>query len=177
MDYKTKPTSRYDLRRYAGYFRKLFDTPMTGPFPVLQALDKLSDIFPHCNCLILDDSCFPSRTMARCVQNDDGGFTIEIRESVYMGAYHKKIGAFLGFICHEICHIFLFWIGFRPLYERSFEDNELPAYVSVEWQAKALCAEVMIPYNESRGMSITTIEETYHVSNAFARARKKLERK
>lgn len=35
MDYETKPTSRDDLRRYSVYFRKLFDVPETGPFPVL----------------------------------------------------------------------------------------------------------------------------------------------
>ena len=177
MDYKTKPTSRYDLRRYAVYFRKLFDAPLTGPFPVLLALDKLSDIFANCNYLILEDSCFPPKTMARCVQNDKGGFTIEIRETVYLGAYHKKIGAYLGFICHEICHIFLFQIGFAPIYERSFANNELPAFVSVEWQTKALCAEVMIPYDESRGMSVSTIQNIYHVSKGFALARKKLERR
>ena len=38
MDYKTKPTSRKDLRRYAKFVRRLFDVPETGPFPVLQAL-------------------------------------------------------------------------------------------------------------------------------------------
>ena len=45
MDYETKPTSRNDLRRYSAYFRKLFDVPETGPFPVLEALDKVNDVF------------------------------------------------------------------------------------------------------------------------------------
>ena len=116
----------------------------------------------------------PPQTMARCIPNDLGGFTIEIKETVYDGAYEKQIGAFLGFICHEICHIFLFYIGFRPVFERGFENNELPAYCSVEWQAKALCAEVMIPFEESQGMSVTLIENIYHVSKAFAKNRKKL---
>ena len=112
--------------------------------------------------------------MAQCTPNDQGGFTIEIKESVYAGAYENQIGAFLGFICHEICHIFLFRIGFTPIFERSFENNELPAYCSVEWQAKALCAEVMIPYDETEGMSASLIENTYHVSKAFAKNRKKI---
>ena len=106
-----------------------------------------------------------------------GGFTIEIKESIYNGAYKKQIGAFLGFICHEICHVFLFNIGFTPVYERSFADKEIPAYCSVEWQAKALCAEVMIPYNESRGMGTKAITDYYHVSRAFAENRNKLERR
>lgn len=177
MDYKTKPTSRNDLRRYARYFREIFDVPQSGSFPVLEVLDKISDVFKGSSCQIVEDNCFPSKTMARCNPNEHGGFTIEIRESVYDGAYEKRIGAYLGFICHEICHIFLFYIGFIPIYERCFEDGEIPAYCSVEWQAKALCAEVMIPYEESKGMRVSEIEETYHVSQAFAKKRRKLERR
>ena len=174
MDYKTKPTSRRDLRYYSQILRKIFKVPLTGAFPVLEVLDKISDVFKDCNYEIIDDKKLSPQTMARCTPNDQGGFTIEIKESIYVGAYEKQIGAFLGFICHEICHIFLFRIGFTPIFERSFENNELPAYCSVEWQAKALCAEVMIPYEESKGMSITSIENTYHVSKAFAKNRKKL---
>ncbi len=177
MDYKTKPTSRKDLRLYAILFRKLFDVPMTGPFPVLQALDRVSDIFSGCNYIVVEDKYLPPQTMARCVPNEFNGFTIEIKDSVYRGAYEKQVGALLGFICHEICHIFLFKIGFTPVYERAFAENELPAYVSVEWQAKALCAEVMIPYEESRGMSQQKIIDTYTVSKGFAQARRKLERR
>ncbi len=174
MDYKTKPTSRRDLRCYSQILRKIFKVPSTGAFPVLEVLDKISDVFKDCNYEIVDDKKLSPQTMARCTPNDQGGFTIEIKESIYVGAYEKQIGAFLGFICHEICHIFLFRIGFTPIFERSFENNELPAYCSVEWQAKALCAEVMIPYEESKGMSIASIENTYHVSKAFAKNRRKL---
>ncbi len=174
MDYKTKPTSRRDLRCYSQILRKIFKVPLAGAFPVLEVLDKLNDVFKDCNYEIVDDKKLSPQTMARCTPNDQGGFTIEIKESIYVGAYEKQTGAFLGFICHEICHIFLFRIGFTPIFERSFENNELPAYCSVEWQAKALCAEVMIPYDETKGMSITSIENTYHVSKAFARNRKKL---
>ena len=177
MDYKTKPTSRKDLRRYAKFVRRLFDVPETGPFPVLQVLDRISDIFKDCSYAVVEDHSLPPQTMCRCVPNNTGGFIIEIKQSVYDGAYEKDIGAFLGFICHEICHIFLFKIGFVPLYERSFEDNTIPAYCSVEWQAKALCAEVMIPFYESHNMSVHEICNTYHCSKAFAEARRKLERR
>ncbi len=176
MDYETKPTSRKDLRRFAMYFRKLFDVPLTGPFPVLEVLDKVSDVFEGCDYVIVEDNKLAPQTMARCTPNDRGGFTIEIKATVYWGAYKKRIGAFLGFICHEICHVFLFEIGYTPLYNRSFEDKEIPAYCSVEWQAKALCAEVMIPYNESKGMKPKEIVEKYYVSQAFAKNRRKLDR-
>lgn len=177
MDYKTKPTSRTDLRRYSKILRRLFGVPLTGSFPVLEVLERLGDVFDNCNYIVVEDRRLPAQTMARCSQNDLGGYTIEIRQSVYDGAYQNSCGPFLGFICHEICHIFLFNIGFRPVYERSFADNTLPAYCSVEWQAKALCAEVMIPSSESRGMGIDEIVRKYHCSKAFAEKRKHLERR
>lgn len=165
------------MRRFSVFLRRIFDVSETGALPVLEMLDKLSDVFPDCNYMIVEDKKLPARTMAQCSPNDQGGFTIEIKESVYEGAYERSVGAFLGFICHEICHVFLFKIGFTPIYARSFDNNELPAYCSVEWQAKALCAEVMIPYEESTGMKMQTIMDRYHVSKAFARARIKLEMK
>ena len=177
MDYRTKPTSRNDLRQYAKLLRRLFHVPETGGFPVLQVLDQIPDVFKGSNCLIVPDCKLPAKTMARCFPNGNCGFTIEIKESVYMGAYNKKIGAFLGFICHEICHVFLFNIGFTPICERSFDEKDIPTYCRVEWQAKALCGEVMIPYEESRGMTAKMIEEKYHVSKAFAQVRRKQERR
>ena len=174
MDYKTKPTSRKDLRKYSQILRKLFGIPLTGRFPVLYALEKIGDVFEGCNYVVLEDNCFSPQTMARCMRNDSGGYTIEIKQSVYDGAVYQNIGAFLGFICHEICHVFLFEIGFVPVYEYSFNENTLPAYCSVEWQAKTLCAEVMIPFEESNGMSVKEIVETYHCSKSFAKKRLKL---
>lgn len=177
MDYQTKPTNRNDLRRYALYFRKIFDVPLTGAFPVLSALERLPDIFENCHYIIVEENAMPLQTMARCTPNNRGGFTIEIKHSVYQGAFENQVGAYLGFICHELAHIFLFKIGFTPLYERSFNNNKLPAYCSVEWQAKALCAEIMIPFEESRGMTARRMEEYYHVSKAFAKKRLELERR
>ena len=85
MDYKTKPTSREDLRRYSKLFRKLFDVPLTGPFPVLQALDRVSDIFSGCNYTVVEDKHLPPQTMARCVPND-------VAEEVYrvLGQYNDS---------------------------------------------------------------------------------------
>ena len=92
MDYKTKPTSRKDLRRYSKFLRDIYCVPHTGIVPVLHALDKLSDIFEGCNYEIVEDSKLPSKTMARCIPNDQGGLTVEIKEIIYKGAYEKKLG-------------------------------------------------------------------------------------
>lgn len=174
MDYQTKPIKRKTVRSLAKVLRMLFDVPLTGALPVMEMLDRLPDIFPECNYMVVEDGQLSSKTMAQCTPNDNGGFTILIKESVYNGAAND-VGAFLGFICHEICHIFLFHIGYTPIFTRTFENNELPNYCSVEWQAKALCGEVMIPFDESKGLNWHEIVEQYHVSDAIAQYRCKLE--
>ncbi len=174
MDYKTKPISRKNVRKIACFVRNLFDVPQTGAFPILQVLDKIGDVLPGSRYEIVEDKEMSDKTMAYCLQNEDGGYTIKIKSSVYDGAYERNIGAYLGFICHELCHVVLFKLGFKPIFERSFSDNELPAYCSVEWQAKALCGELMIPYIESIGMVKSEIMCKYGVSEGFANMRIKL---
>lgn len=170
MDYLTRPTSKNELRKFAKELRSICNVPNTGAFPVLQILDKLTDLFFGCNYEVLEDNNFPDDTMARCQGNDMGGYTIEIRESIYMKA-HKGDGASLGFVCHEICHVFLFSKGFTPIYESCFDYKSLRPFESVEWQAKYLVGEVMIPYEESEGMSKQSIIDKYHVSKAYATSR------
>ncbi len=175
MDYKTKPISRNDLRKLAALLRSILNIPDIGSFPVLDILDRLPDYFEHCNYTVEEDSSLPPQRMAQCVPNDQGGFTIEIKETVYNGAYKEQNSVFLGFICHEICHVFLFIIGYKPIYERCFGDRELRPFESVEWQAKALCGELMIPYEESKGLKKKEIVEKYHVSKEMAAYRRRLD--
>ena len=174
MDYITKALSRKEIRVFSRIFRRLFDVNNdVSEFPVLYALEKVSDVFKDTTVSILEDNELPFNVPARCYPNESGGFTIEIKNSVYTGAYEKKIGAYLGFICHEMCHIFLYKMGYTPLLERRFGNNELPAYESVEWQAKALCGEVMMPYEATKNMSGEQIMKRYHVSKGFVEHRRK----
>lgn len=106
MDYESKAITRGELRQYSKILRDLFDVPMTGAFPVLDVLERIPDIFEGSRYLIVEDHALPPKIMAQCIPNDEIGFTIEIKESVYYGAYTNRTGALLGFICHEICHIF-----------------------------------------------------------------------
>ena len=171
MDYLTRPTSRKALRQMAPFVRKLFGVDQTSEFPVLEALEMLPDAFPGSRAEIVPDYEMPAGIPARCRPDTEGNFVIEIKESVYNGAYNKHIGAYRGFIMHEICHVFLYKVGFTPTYARSFENNEIPAYCSVEWQTKALCGEVMMPYAVTTGMDKETIMDTFGVSKGFAEAR------
>ncbi|MBQ1394431.1 MAG: ImmA/IrrE family metallo-endopeptidase [Lachnospiraceae bacterium] len=169
MDYITHPTSREELRMFSRVFRYLFGiNDDISAFPVLRALEMLPDVFPGSSYEIVEDDVLPANVPARCILDSQGNFTIEIKESIYKGAFEKNIGAYLGFICHELCHGFLFKIGYTPIVERSFGNSEIRPFESVEWQAKALCGEVMMPYEATKNMSLEEIVEKYHVSKGSA---------
>ena len=140
---------------------------------MLNALEILPDVFKGTILSIVEDDDLPPNIPAICFPDECGNFTIKIKDTVYKGAYEKQIGAYFDFICHEICHAFLFKIGFTPIVERSFGNNEIPPCKSVEWQAKALCGEVMMPYNATAKMTCREIMTKYHVSKASANYRKR----
>ena len=89
-------------------------------------------------------------------------YCIHIRESVYIGAVEGK-GDCLGFINHEICHFILIHIlgigpsNSNPTYARTVKTNAIPKYKSMEWQAKALCGELMIPYERCKNLTFKQI--------------------
>lgn len=59
MDYITKPVSRAKLRTYSLFFRELFDVPEEGPFPVLESLEKLPDVFEGSTYSVVEDDAMP----------------------------------------------------------------------------------------------------------------------
>ncbi len=172
----TKPLSRIAIRQISKYVRRIFGLNESEPFPVLEILERTCIIFEGTEYSVLEDDKLPADVFAWCYPKPEGGFMIEIKQTVYDGACYHGNRAFLCFICHEICHVILFYLGYTPVSTRTLaKDEEIPAYCSVEWQAKALCAEVMIPYEESIGMKPKQIIEKYHVSKAFASNRRKLD--
>lgn len=172
MDYQTKPTSRKQLRTLSKFFRELFGVPPDTPFPVLDALEKMPDVFRGTTTHIVENHKLPYNIPARCFLDEEGDFQIEIKEKVYEDAYKGQGGA-RSFICHEMCHVFLYRVGFTPIMNRNFANNVLPAYCSVEWQTKALCGEVMMPYDYTRFMSEWEIAQRFQVSLDSARMRRR----
>ena len=175
MDYRTNPMTRKQARELSVILRKLFSIPPTGRLPVLEALEAFADVFPGSYYEILDDDEMPIIIPARCQVMKDGTFIISIRKTIYDGAYSKEIGAFRDHIFHEICHAFLYTIGFTPIMERNLNNKKKInyRYESSEWQAKAVCGEAMMPYDETKDMSEAEIVSIYGVSPAQARYRKK----
>ena len=172
MDYKTKPTTRIELRKLAAAFDILVGTKDSLYKPVVELLDKITDIMPFAHYEIVDDNSFEINVPARGYFEPNGNYTIEIKEYVYEGAI-RGIGAYRGFIMHEIFHPFLYTLGFVPLYERSFQDGELNCYESVEWQVKSITGEYMMNYERTKNLSKEEIIEQCGVSKAFAGKRKK----
>jgi hypothetical protein len=140
-------------------------------------LEKLPDIVDNTNFEIVDDDDLPANVFAQCFPKPEGGFVIQIKKTVYNGACYDDNYVLLCFICHEICHVLLFWIGFTPVSTRAFGDTEIEPFRSVEWQAKALTGEVMIPYEASKGMTSKAIVEKYHVTKKSADYRVKQDKK
>lgn len=172
MDYLTKPATREQIREFASVFRELFGIPLAGRFPVLEVLEKFHSKFPTFHYEVVDDDELPISVPAQCDVGTDGSFVMKIRQSIYDGAYKKEIGAYRDHILHELCHVFLYSIGFTPVIQRSFRNGTIPNRHSAEWQAKALCGEIMIPYDESDDMTVEEIQEIYGVSKAQAEYRK-----
>ncbi len=167
MDYESKLSlSRIQIRKISKFVRKMLKIK-TVKFPVLKALERLIDKFPkNLYYRILPDDKFEVNVMAELVPEGNEVYCIKLRETVYEKAVNGD-RASLGFICHEMCHFILIHIfDAGPVmllnksglvYARTFKEKELLRYKSMEWQAMALCGEIMIPYEKCKDYSFKRI--------------------
>ena len=175
MDYESRLSlSRIQVREISRFARRMLKIK-TVKFPVLKALERLIDKFPNnLYYRILPDDEFETNVMAELTPEGDDVYCIKIREKVYEKAVNCD-RACLGFICHEMCHFILIHIFEAGpvlkvnesglVYARSFKDRELPLYKSMEWQAMALCGEIMIPYEKCKKYSFRQIVSRTHSSD------------
>ena len=175
MDYESRLSlSRMQIREISKFARRLLKIK-TIKFPVLKALEKLIDKFSNnLYYRVLSDDEFETNVMAEIVPEGNDVYCIKIRETVYEKAVNGD-RASLGYICHEMCHFILIHIfDAGPVmhvdkiglaYTRSFKDNELPRYKSMEWQAMALCGEIMIPYEKCKNYTFKQIVSRTDSSN------------
>ena len=167
MDYESRLSlSRIQIREISKFARRLLEIK-TIKFPVLKALERLIDKFSNnlYYCILPDDE-FETNVMAELVPEGNDVYCIKIRETVYEKAVNGD-RASLGFICHEMCHFILIHIFYAGpvlykcenglVYARSLKDKELPRYKSMEWQAMALCGEIMIPYEKCKNYTFKQI--------------------
>jgi len=170
VDYKTRPISRDKLRIIAKAVRQAFGCKNKLRFDVIDAFERASSIFPFLVTTVVDDSELPAEIPARCTPDFNGNYIIEVKNSIYEGAV-DGVGGYRGHILHEICHGILCFLGFTPILERTFKNYELDPYESMEWQAKALCGEILVPYEETAGMTVRQIKHYCKVSYDCAELR------
>ena len=163
MDYEARiGLSREKIRILSVFVRKILQV-RTLKFPVLKVLDKLEILFPDNFYYVSEeDSLFEKNVPAYIEQEGENEYCIHIKQSVYDGAL-KGRGDCLGFINHEIAHFCLIHIfdigpknikfGNSIIYSREPKEGKIPPFKSMEWQAKALCGELMIPYEKCKDMS------------------------
>lgn len=176
MDYRTKPTSRVELRAIATFIRKIFKCKNKYYFDVVKAFESIPIIFPMVTTEIVpDDEPDMEDVPATIIPDMTGNYHIKIKEYVYDGAYFYKIGGYRNHIMHEMAHVVLFLLGFDPRLDRTYKNNELKPYESIEWQAKALAGEVLIPYESTKGISSERIQKLCKVSKDAAETRMRLD--
>ena len=69
----------------------------------------------------------------------------------------------------------MYTLGYTTIMQRSLKNGEIVNYTSSEWQAKAICGEVMIPFEETVSLSASEIAKEYGVSPAQAWFRTRLD--
>lgn len=179
MDYKAKTgLSRNQIRRLSKIIRKGLGID-TLRFPVLKVLDKLETLYPDNLYYVVENGKFFEKGVpAYLEQETTNTFCIHIKQSVYTRALHGN-GGCLGFIAHEIAHfllIFVFGIGAdfcrlgdTLIFARETRKQEIKIWDSMEWQAKALCGELMIPFEKCKDMSLEEI--IYYTNSSMEQAK------
>ena len=173
MDYETKPTSRSELRHCAKFFRAICGFTADEPIDPIALLDKLPDLdgFEDVRYEIVYNDTLSGNVPAQCEMTEDG-YLIQIKDSVYSGAYEKGTGGHRMHIMHEIMHVFADKLGFKPIFTRRL-TKDIPPYRRLEWVVMALAGEVMMPYDATVGMSAKELMNSFGVSKAAADKRLK----
>ena len=171
MDYETKATNRKELRLYAKLFRSICGLSSNECIDPVTLLDRLPDLegFEDVRYEIVYGNELPKNVPAQCTLTEDG-YMIQIKDTVYMGAYEKKTGGHRMHIMHEIMHTFADKLGFKPIFSRQL-TKEIPPFRRLEWVVMALAGEVMMPYEVTTGMTGKELKDAYGVSDAAAKKR------
>lgn len=161
IEFKATPLSRKDIRRFANQVRRRFHLDPTKAVDVLWLLEE---VFPT----IFAGVDFHIDVLPKEEMGDMHGFTtinnntIYIREDVYNNAARGK-GRDRMTIAHEIGH-YLMHDGIMVGLARRSDGESIVRYRDPEWQAKVFAAELLMPAEQIRHMTVQEIVNTYGVS-------------
>lgn len=155
-----------DLRKLAAHIRKIIGLTDDKPFPVCHFIEH---VLPK----VYDD--FALEILPKQQLGEKHGETVpnkhimRLREDVYIGIY-EGIGQHRFTGMHECSHL-IFHEGI-PLSLARRDAKNFPLYRNSEWQADALAAELLMPYEAVKNMSPLKIELLYGVSSSAAQCRR-----
>lgn len=156
IDYETRPVSRKLIRKFSKIIRNDLKIK-NNKISIDEIMDKVylkyGVTFSYEEANEFDDGVV-------CYLDFEGEEPcVHIRNDVYENASRGDRKS-IGFIIHEICHFYLIKIfKYQPVNLVPFPSRFLPNYKSMEWQAKALCGEVMIPFDQFKDKTIEEILE------------------
>lgn len=157
-----KPRSREKIRRIADIVRAVSKDIC---FPVVHFLEYvMPQIYDGFYLEIVEDSELPD-CLAKTIPKEK---RILVREDVYNGAIAGN-GRDRFTLAHEIGHYFLHQ-DIEVAYHRRLEN--LVTYKDPEWQANVFAAELLMPRDAIRNMSIDEISRVCKVSYKAAQIQK-----
>ncbi|MFA6667364.1 MAG: ImmA/IrrE family metallo-endopeptidase [Bacilli bacterium] len=154
------PTNKFQLKKYATNIRSMFKCDKLK-FPIIDVLDMMQDNeeFLGFEYEIMDDND-PVFMDGELAKYDFSSNTMFIKESQFNGACDDDPRCRFT-LTHELSHFFLMEVtGRHPI-----DTEEKPmAYQDPEWQANCLAGYLLVPPEETKGMSVEEIEKECVVS-------------
>lgn len=165
--YEATPRNRNELREIARNIRLLIGAQNILCFPIVKFLEF---VMPY-KFGVWSKTVSDTEWQQKYNKNVHASFnlddmTIEIKESVYLGAIQGK-GRDRMTIAHEIAHALLLSKDTIKLY-RSMTGGRPVPFKDPEWQAKCLAGELLIDYDLCHKMSKTEIVHYCQVSEIAA---------
>ncbi|MGP1598951.1 ImmA/IrrE family metallo-endopeptidase [Peptoanaerobacter stomatis] len=163
MNYKCNPLSRKNIRDMVSEIKKHLGCENFLMFDVIKFLELiLPQVFDNFEYEIVEDSQLNCYAKAYPQLNK-----IILSESVYNGAVRGNHRDRFT-IAHEIGHFFL-----HDDANISFARGEnIKPYENPEWQANTFAAELLVPHNLIKSMSIEEISHKCNVSRQVAEIQK-----
>lgn len=163
--YKASPVSRDYLRRFADQVRRRF---LIDPTKAVDVLWLLEAVFPT----VFAPLGFSYEIWDKDEMGDMHGLTSPINNTIYIreDVYDKAargVGRDRMTIMHELAH-YLLHDGVLVGLARRDNGESIPTFCDPEWQATAFAAELLMPANQIRHMTVQQIVETYGVSRQAA---------
>ncbi len=168
--YEARPKSIEDIRNLANILREVLRLKLDEPIDFTFYLDLMSIMFrkQHFNYIVLEDSNEIFKSNDEAHTNIKTG-TIYIKESVFKKLEDPSSRSHFT-IAHEIGHFFLHFLN-GPVLSRTTKPDK--QYEKPEWQADQFAAELLMPYEVVKNMSVDEIFANYNVSYKAAKTRHK----